>query len=316
MSKIKALITATALVLGTSSAAMADTGLTFRAQASWGTSWGSPAVTNPVVRDHRTTAPTSYQRPTPVFGRGTWISLAEPLHLRRGRTFIDLDSRAQLNQIRLQSTSGQAFISTITVQYVNGASQVETLNQWIDARNPIAQFNLNRTAPVDSIMINGSRSHRGGKFQVFGYATTRPMPERPVYQPPVYQPPGYQPPVYQPPVYQPPVTVAPISVPLANNMTLWGSYGSKEIVVNSDARTFSMLRIIGNAGSSSMSHIIVAFTNGHQQMIPINRTIVGGDKLDVTLDGAGRYSVARVAVYYNGSADLVGPSGWFSLAAL
>jgi hypothetical protein len=310
MSKIKALITA--LVLGTSSLAAADTGLSFHASASW----GSPAMTAPVVRDHRTT-PMTYRAPVAPFARGTWISLAEPMNLARGRTFIDLNSRAQLNQLRLQSTSGQAFVSTVTVNYVNGASQVVTLNQWIDSRNPLAQFNLNRTTQVDSILINGSRSRRGGKFQVFGYASsTRPTP--PIYQPerpPVYQPPVYQPPVYQPPVYQP-VVAAPISVPLANNMTLWGSYGSKEILVDTSARAFNTLRIIGNTGSSPMSHIIVSFTNGHQQMMPINRTIIGGDKLDLTLDGAGRYAIARVTVYHNGTAELVGPSGWFSVAAL
>lgn len=309
MSKITTLITA--LVLGTSSLAAADTGLSFHASASW----GSPSMTAPVVRDHRSTTMT-YQAPVAPFVRGTWIALAEPMRLGRGRTFIELETRAPLNQIRLQSTWGQAFVSTVIVQYANGASQVETLNQWIDASTPFAQFNLNRTAEVDSILINGSRSHRGGTFQVFGYASsTRPTP--PIYQPerpPVYQPPV--PPVYQPPVYQPPVVAAPISVPLATNMTLWGSYGNKEVVVDSNARPFSTLRIIGNSGQSPMSHIIVAFTNGHQQVMPINRTIIGGDKLDLTLDGAGRYAIARVTVYHNGTANLVGPSGWFSLAAL
>lgn len=173
MSKMKALIAT--LVLGTSSVAMADSSLSFHANAQ--ASWGTP-TSAPVVRDHRP-AIVSYHQPARV--RGTWISLTEPMSLSRGRGFIDLQSRMPFNQIRLQSASGQAFISTITVQYTNGASQVVTLNQWIDARNPMAQFNLNRTAQVDSIQINGSRGMRSGKFQVFGYATST-RPTRPYYR--------------------------------------------------------------------------------------------------------------------------------------
>lgn len=179
MSKIKALITA--LVLGTSSIAMADTSVTFsgRADAQWGN-------VSPDVRDHRSypgyQAPV-HQAPVTTFARGTWVSLAEPMNLGRGRgSLIDLDSRAMFNQIRLQSASGATFIGTVTVQYRNGASQVVTVNQWIDSQNPMTQFALNRTAQVESIMINGSRNRRSGKFQVFGYAShTRPMP--PIYQP-------------------------------------------------------------------------------------------------------------------------------------
>jgi hypothetical protein len=303
MSKMKALITT--LVLGTSSVAMADSSISFHANASWGTPMSAP-----VVRDHRP-ATVSYQQPARV--RGTWVALTEPMTLSRGRGFIDLSSRTPLNQIRLQSASGQAFISTITVQYTNGASQVVTLNQWIDSRNPLAQFNLNRTAQVDSILINGSHGMRSGKFQVFGYATSRRPEQPPVYQPPVYQPPVYQPPVYQPPVYQP---ATPLSVPLANNVTLWGTHGSKEILVDRAQRSFTTLRITGTTGSSPMSHIIVAFTNGHQQTIPINRTQVPGENLDLTLDGAGRYNIERITVYHNGSAQLVGPTGYFNVTAL
>jgi len=310
MSKIKALITA--LVLGSSSAAMAAPGVTFtaHAEASWGT-------VSPNIRDHRTvTTYPAYESPA-RFARGTWISLAEPMRMARGSAAIDINSRSAFNQLRLQSTSGSTYIGTVTVQYVNGASQVVTLNKWIDARNPMAQFNLNRTTQVDSILINGQRNARGGKVQVFGYtSSTRPTP--PIYQPerpPVYQPPVYQPPVYQPPVYQPPVSTA-VSVPLAQNITLWGSYGSKEILVDRNLRAFSKLRITGTTGSSPMSHIIVSFTNGHEQMIPINRTQVPGENLDLDLDGAGRYNIARIVVFHNGTSSLVPQTGYFNLTAL
>jgi hypothetical protein len=285
---------------------MADTSLTFHAQASWGT----PASTAPVVRDHRLPAPApAYgntqwtQRPATVFGQGTWISLAEPMNLARGRHLLDLNTSAKLNQIRLQSTSGQAFIGTLTVQYVNGASQVITLNQWIDSRNPMAQFNLNRTAQVDSILINGSRSQRGGKFQVFGYATsTRPTP-------PIYQP-------ERPPVYQPPVYVPQRTIPLANSMTLAWTRGSKEISVGYNMGSFRTIRLTGVTGDSIFSHVLVSFTNGHEQMIPVKRTLKGGETIDLNLDSAGRGSIARLVVFQTDSTDVVGPSaGVFNVAA-
>jgi hypothetical protein len=308
MLKINALITT--LVIGTSSVAMADTTFSFNATAK--ASWGTPTVTAPIVRDHRKTT-ISFQQPATRL-RGTWISLAEPMNFNRGRNTLDLSSTAQLNQIRLQSASGSAFIGTVTVYFVGGASQVVTLNQMIDARNPMAQFNLNRTAQVDAIMITNAKNQRAaGKLQVFGYASsTRPTP--PVYQSeqPVYQAPVYQLPAYQAPVYQP---TTPLSVPLANNITLWGTHGSKEIVVDNQ-RSFSTLRVTGTTGQSPMSHIIVAFTNGHQQTIPINRTQVPGENLDLTLDGAGRYNIARITVYHNGTSDLVGPTGYFNVTAL
>ena len=303
MSKIKTLITV--LVLGSSSTAMADdNSLTFRAQASW----GYPASTAPAVRDHRMPAPTYYQRPATTFGRGTWLALTEPMQLGRGRHFIELETEAPLNQIRLQSASGQAFISTVIVTYANGASQVETVNEWIDASNPMAQFNLNRTAPVDSIMINGSRSHRGGRFQVFGYASlTRPMP--PVYLP--ERPPVYQPPVYQPPVYQPQRTV-----PLANSVTLAWSRGSREILVGYNMGSFRQLRITGVTGDSIISHVLVSFTNGHEQMIQVKRTLHGGESIDLHLDRGGNGSIARLVVFQTESTDVVGPTaGVFNVAA-
>lgn len=151
MSKIKALITM--LVLGTSSVAVADSSISFHAHGLWGLS-----------------APAPEHQPNRL--RGTWVSLTEPMKLARGRGVVDINARVPFNQIRLQSSSGQAFISTITVQYVTGATQLVTVNQWIDARSPMAQFNLDRTAQVDSIRINGSRGLRSGTFQVFGHATS------------------------------------------------------------------------------------------------------------------------------------------------
>ncbi len=280
MSKIKALITA--LVLGTSSIAMADTSVTFsgRADAQWRT-------VPPDIRDHRTypayEAPVS-QAPVTTFARGTWISLAEPMNLGRGRgSMIELDTRARLNQIRLQSASGAAFIGTVTVQYVNGASQVVTVNQWIDSQNPMTQFALNRTAQVDTIMIHGSRNRRSGRIQVFGYASsTRSTP--PIYHPPVYQPIVYQ----------------PVGTVLATNMSFVNTDGRKFLAVGAEKGAFSTLRLQGNSGSVFIEQVLVEFTNGQSQLMSnIARTLLMGQSVDLKLDGAGRNGIKRIVVYNN-----------------
>ena len=281
MSKFKALITA--LVLGSSSAAMAAPSVSFSAEASWGT-------VSPTVRDHRdqrtvTTYP-AFEAPTSRFARGTWISLAEPMNFRRGQSVIDIDSRAKLNQIRLQSASGASYIGTVTIWFVGGASQVITLNQRLDARNPMAQFNLNHTAQVDAITINGSRSQRGGTYQVFGYAaSTRPTP-------PIYQP--ERPPVYQPPVYQPPGLV------LSTNMSFQNTDGRRFLTVGAEKGAYSTLRLQGNSGSTFIEQVVVEFTNGQTQVVSnVDHTLFAGQIVDLRLDGAGRNSIKRIVVYNN-----------------
>ncbi len=289
MSKIKTLIAT--LVLGTSSVAMADSSLSFHANASWGTPMSAP-----VVRDHRTSLAT-YQAPTRV--RGTWISLAEPMNLARGRGVIDIDSQLPLNQIRLQSAWGQAFISTVTVQYTNGASQVVTLNQWIDSDNPLAQFNLNRTAQVDSIFISGSRGMRSGKFQVFGYATS--MRPEPVYQPPVYQPPVYQ---------------APRPVTIATAVNFARTDGYRTLTVNESA-SFSTLRLDGVSGQTLISKIEIQFANGQTQSLRgLNRTLLPGQRLDLALRV--NAPISRLIVFTNDTLTPVANhiTGEFTVSAL
>ena len=267
MSKINALITT--LVLGASSVAMADSSVSFHgtAQASWGSS-----VVAPVVRDHRTSLAT-YQAPRP---RGTWIALSEPMKLARGRGVLDINARMPLNQIRLQSASGQAFISMVTVQYVNGASQVVTVNQWIDSRNPIAQFNLNRTAVVDSIQINGSRGMRSGRFQVFGYAAST-RPEGPVYTPPIYQP--------------------PVPVTIAASMNFARTDGYRRLAVTPSTR-FSTLRLAGVSGQTFISKIEIQFANGQTQSLhSLNRTLLAGQSFDLALQGSS--PISQLLVFTN-----------------
>ena len=292
MSNLKAFLTL--LVLGTSSVAMADSSLSFHANAQ--ASWGTP-VTSPAVRDHRTSFAT-YQAPTRL--RGTWVSLSEPMNLHRGRGALDVDSRMPLNQIRLQSASGQAFISTITVQYVNGASQVVTLNQWIDARNPMAQFNLNRNAAVDSIYISGSRGMRSGTFQVFGYASST-RPEGPVYSPPIYQPPVYQ---------------APRPVTIATAVNFARTDGYRTLTVNESAR-FSALRLDGVSGQTFISKIEIQFANGQTQSLRgLNRTLLPGQTIDLALQA--NAPISQLIIFTNDTLTPVANhiTGEFTVSAL
>ena len=70
-------------------------------------------------------------------------------------------------------------------------------------------------------------------------------------------------------------------------------------------------------GATILDHVLVSFTNGHEQMITIKRTLSGGEVIDLNLDGAGRGSIARLVVFQTDSTDLVGPSpGVFNVAAL
>src|SRR4051812_4961028 len=107
MSKIKAALVT--LMLGTSTAAMASPSVSFSAgaQVSWGTQAG------PMVRDHR------YEPAAPTT---SWISLAEPLRLARGRDVIR-PQMGSFSQIRLQAANGMSFIQNVTVLFTDGTSQ-------------------------------------------------------------------------------------------------------------------------------------------------------------------------------------------------
>jgi len=272
MSKIHALITT--LVLGSSSVALADTSVSFNASAR--ASWGLPTTT---VRDHRTT--TSVQ-PAPAIVRGTWISLAQPLS---GNAELRLHARAPLDQIRIQSESGSSYISSVIIRFEDGSRQHVRLDRWIDARNPILQFNLERSGRVDQIRIKSSGRFQMGSYQVFGLRAQRF--ERPV-------PPVYQPPVYQPPVHQPNL------VTLASGLNFFGTTGYKFVNVAAGTGRFSTIRIQGLTGQVHLQHIVVNFTNGYTQTLDaIERNLVAGQYFDLPLDAAGGNSVSQIIVFTN-----------------
>jgi len=273
MSKFNALITM--LVLGSSSVALADTSFSFSgsAQASWGT---------PTVRDHRT-SPTPVYQPTyqPAYHsgatltRGSWMSLAAPMS---GNANLRLTSQAVLNQIRIQSAQGASYISTVNVRFADGSRQTLNLNKWVDSRNPMLQFSLNRTGRVDRIQINGSAQGRRASYQVFGYGTQ--VAETPM------------PPVYQPPVHQPRMTI------LATALNFYGTTGRKQLTVN--AGQFSTIRLKGLSGMTHINRVEIRFSNGQGQTLDaIGANLRTGQILDIPLDGAGANTVTAVEVFTN-----------------
>lgn len=142
------------LVLGASTAAVADTGpsITFRGEARWG-----QPQTQTYQRDHR-----------PSWRNNTWQALSSPLQLDRGRTVIDVNQRRPFQQLRLQTTNGASRIDRVVVMFENGGRQVINVNQRLSTRNPMVNIDLDgQMRRVDRIVVMGD-SRRGGAIQVFG----------------------------------------------------------------------------------------------------------------------------------------------------
>lgn len=143
------------LVLGASTAAVADTGpsITFRGEARWG-----QPQTQTYQRDHH----------RPYWRNNTWQALSSPLQLDRGRTVIDVNQRRPFQQLRLQTTSGASRIDRVVVTFENGGRQVINVNQRLSTRNPMVNIDLDgQMRRVDRIIVMGD-SRRGGAIQVFG----------------------------------------------------------------------------------------------------------------------------------------------------
>jgi hypothetical protein len=142
------------LVLGASTAAVADTGpsVTFRGEARWG-----QPESQTYQRDHR-----------PYWRNNTWIALTSPVQLDRGRTVIDVNQRRPFQQLRLQTTSGSSTIDRVVVIFENGGRQVISVNQRLNTRNPMVNIDLDgRQRRVDRVIVMGD-SRRNGAIQVFG----------------------------------------------------------------------------------------------------------------------------------------------------
>ena len=282
MSKIKALITT--LVLGSSSVAMADSGLSFNASAQW--SIGTrpapiavPAPTAPVIRDHRYDV-----SPVPTAYRASWVALSEPMMLNfGGRNAIRLSTPSRYSQLRLQSTAGSSYISTVTVRYADGTRQEIAINKNLDARAPMINFAVSNRASIDRIVVNGS-SYRRASFQLFGTQSyTRPVEPVPMPLPPNGNP-GPLPPVYQ-----------PAGMLLAHDINFANTEGRKIVTVSADKGRMSTLRVSGLTGSTYIKSAQVYFTDGSvQNLSSIEANLMRGQSIDLSVDGRGTKTVYRI----------------------
>jgi len=172
MFKLNALIAT--VVLGASSVAMAQPGITFHDSSR-------PAVVNPPTHqpfDARSDARSDQRfdrdrrdddrQERPRRYRSSWVSLAEPMQLTRGRDRIGVEQRGTLTQLRIQTVAGASYIQRVIVRFKDGSRQVVEVNRTVDLNNRMLQFYLDgNNRRVDSIAVIG-RSRRNAAIQVFG----------------------------------------------------------------------------------------------------------------------------------------------------
>ena len=171
MSKIKALITT--LVLGSSSIAAADSAFTFNAHAHVGI--GAPVAAPPlgVVRDHRVEPAYAPPVVTPAFApnpdryRPAWVALSEPMMLRHNRTMIRLETPSRYSQLRLQTTAGASYVTSVMIRFADGTRQEIAVNKWLDMRSPMFDLAISNRSSIERVVIIGSTNRRAS-FQLFG----------------------------------------------------------------------------------------------------------------------------------------------------
>lgn len=182
MSKLSALITLA--VLGTSSAAMADSGfsVTARANASW--SWGTPAPVRqirpvrpvrpaPVIRDHRTQYGqwTTYDNNTFNDGYGymapitnQWVLLGTVNQIVNGGTPLEFSMGRYTSpqKIMLKSNGGKSRIFDVKIKFADGHTQTIMLDRYVGEKGTVDlpysnefTIDLSGRERVLSIVVNG-----------------------------------------------------------------------------------------------------------------------------------------------------------------
>jgi hypothetical protein len=156
--KIKALVTA--LVLGSSSVALADHTV---AQAP-----------QPMVRDHR--APIAQPlKPAPVqqsygFGWQRWARpqlLVDNAHLA-GRTLVSMPaSYRSFTKLELRSNNGRTSIDRVVITFGNGQRQVIALNATVTGKNSVKIDLPGGSRNIKSVVLLGN-SHRRATIDVLG----------------------------------------------------------------------------------------------------------------------------------------------------
>lgn len=270
MSKIKALLVT--LMLGSSSAAMADSAVSFTAQANL--AFGMQAA--PSVRDHRVQP--AY--PMPVNQGTSWISLGTSMSLSSGTTSVR-PSLASITQLRLQASTGSSYVRKVQIRFRDGSVQNVAFNQWLTARDPMLNLSLraNRSG-VDSITILGS-AQRNARYQMFAQGTSV------VEVPPIRTLPGHS---------LPDMSVRSYS--LGTGMSFAGTDSRRIFTVGADKGTFSSLRIQGETGSTYITQVLVRFENGQEQLLRnVNQSLGRGQAYNIRLDGNGTNQVHGVYIY-------------------
>ncbi len=165
MAKIKALLTT--LVLGTSSIAMAQPAPSFD-RYDRDDRWDRD---DRYDRDDRWDRDDRYDRDradAPRRYRSSWVSLAEPLQLVRGRDTIDVRVRGTFTQLRLQTVAGATYIDRVIVQFRDGSRQIAEINQAVTPHNRMIEILLDgNNRHVERVSVIG-RSQRNAAIQVFG----------------------------------------------------------------------------------------------------------------------------------------------------
>lgn len=267
MSKFKAMLVT--LMLGSSSAAMADSAVSFTAQANL--AFGMRAGSN--VRDHRTQP--AYPMPTST----SWISLGSAMTLSAGQSTVR-PSLATISQLRLQATAGASYVKKVKIKFHDGSVQNVAFNQWLTVGSPMnLSLRANRSG-VDSITIVGS-AQRDARYQMFAQGTTAELP-----------------PIHTLPAYPPYADITVRSYSLGTGMSFAGTDGRRIFTVGADKGTFGTLRIQGETGSTYIEQVLIRFENGQQQLLRnVDQTLGRGQKLDIRLDGNGKNQVHGVYIY-------------------
>ena len=181
---LKALITT--LVIGSSSAAMADSTVTVNASLDWSAGY---RTRGPVIRDHRIPTSTQvrdtrwrdrpvYQQPVvqaprfsnvkqnsdsseytgPIYtsnqrGHG-WSVITDPTHIELDRQIIRVNG--QFNSLALQRMSGSSTIKMVKVRFADGrADQTLVLNRSLSTSQSTINLAVQR-APIEYIVVYGS----------------------------------------------------------------------------------------------------------------------------------------------------------------
>jgi hypothetical protein len=122
----------------------------------------------------------------------------------------------------------------------------------------------------------------------------------------------YEPGYFQPASYQQPAQ----NVTLATGISFAGTRGHMELDVRAANGYVRGIHVDALNQSVILSHVLVTYTNGQEQMISVSRELAGGQSLDVSFNSQGR-SVARVDIFQTSSTDLVGPSaGQFNVTTI